>query len=143
MDLTFRPASYWPEDDPPEDGIDIATISMESVLGDEFYVIAEPAEGVRIGYSARQDDRTYEVRPPTSDRPLSLRELIALIDGVELGENLTGLVHGILALNEMIGSGNAEHADFVSVSSEFYPPLFNHYAVKTHEWVMEGRVGGA
>jgi hypothetical protein len=142
IDLTFRPVSYWPEAEPPDE-IDIATISVESVLGDEVFVIAEPADGVRIRYSARQDGATYEAQPPTSDRPLSLGELIALIDGIALGENLTGLVHGVLALNEMIGSGNAEHADFVSVSSEFYPQLFDHYAAKKYEWVMEGRDGGA
>lgn len=137
IDLSYRPESYWPEDDPPEEGVEIASISLESTLGDVTWVTALPHEsGIRLRV---HDDSGHDhpAQPETAPRPLSLGELIEFIDNVSLGEDIApGLVRGLLDYNSMIGSGNREDTYFISVSSEIYPGLHEYYAERTDAWVM-------
>ena len=140
IDLSFRPTSYWPDDDLPEDGVAIADISVDSVLGDINSVIATPTPDGRIRFSLHSDDGTPlvdGVEPESASQPLSLGALIELIDTVDLGETLKrGAVLGILDLNSFVGSGNPADADFICVGSEFYPSLGEHYDRQTLAWVM-------
>ncbi len=140
IDLSFRPGSYWPNDDPPEDGVAIADTSVDSVLGDTNSVIATSTPDGRIRFSLHSDEGSplvESVEPQSASQPLSLGELIELIDNVDLGETLKrGAVLGILDLNSLVGTGNPADADFIVVSSEFYPALGEHYDRETLAWVM-------
>ena len=144
IDLSYRPESYWPDDDPPEEGVEIASISVESTLGDVTWVTALPHEsGIR--FRVHDDDgHDHPAQPETAPRPLSLRELIELIDNVSLGEDIaSGLVYGLLEYNSMVGSGNLKDTYFISVSSEIYPGLFEYYNERTDAWVMGDRPSDA
>ena len=142
IDLSYRPESYWSDDDPPEEGVVLATISVESVLGDMTWVTAMPNEsGIRLMV---HDDNgnEHDAQPQTVPGPLALAELIELIDSVVLGDGIApGLVRGLLDYNSKVGSGNQADTDFISVSSEAYPSLHEHYEQRIAEWVMgnEGR----
>lgn len=137
IDLSYRPESYWPDDHPPDEGVIRATISLGSVLGDEIWVTALPHEsGIRLRVHG-EGDCEYAAQPETASGPLLLADLIELIDSVFLGDGIArGLVYGLLDCNFMIGSGNREDADFISVSSEIYPGLFEHYCERSDAWVM-------
>lgn len=140
IDLSFRPTSYWPDDDPSGEGVAIADISVNSGLGDINSVMATPTPDGRIRFSLHSDDGTPlvdSVEPQSADQPLSLGALIELIDNVDLGESLKrGAVLGILDLNSFVAGGNSADADFISVGSEFYPSLDEHYDRQTLAWVM-------
>ncbi len=140
IDLSFCPTRYWPDDDPPEDGVAIAYISVDSGLGDINSVIATPTPDGRIRFSLCSDEGTPlvdSVEPQSASQPLSLGALIALIDNIDLGETLKrGAVIGILDLNSLVGTGKPADADFISVGSEFYPSLDKHYDRQTLAWVM-------
>lgn len=140
IDLSFRATSYWPDDNPPDDGVAIADISVDSVLGETNSVIAMPLPDGRIRFSLHSDEGGLlvdTVEPQSASEPLSLGEVIELIDNVDLGETLKrGAVLGLLDLNSLVGTGNPADADFVGVGSEFYPAIGEHYDRETLAWVM-------
>ncbi len=140
IDLSFRPTSYWPDGDPPEDGVAIADISVDSVLGDTNSLMATPTPDGRIRFSLHSDEGGLlvdSVGPQSASQPLSLGELIELIDNVDLGETLKrGAVLGILDSNSLVGTGNPADAEIIGVGSEFYPALGEHYNRQTLAWVM-------
>ncbi len=140
IDLSFRPTSYWPDGDSPEDGVAIADISVDSVLGDTNSLMVTPTPDGRIRFSLHNDEGGLlvdSVEPQSASQPLTLGELIELIDNVDLGESLTrGAVLGLLDLNSLVATGNPADADFISVGSEFYPALGEHYDRQTLAWVM-------
>lgn len=134
-----QPDAYWTE--PPEDDVVIASVLLESTLSDVIMVTAAPAADGRIRFGVRDEyEGAYTVAPEYSDRPLSMRELIELIDGAEMSEEpemARGLVYGALAFNSLVGSGDATDANFVSVRSEFYPELDEHYRQQAVRWVLD------
>src|SRR4051794_5344828 len=139
IDYSFRPATYWPAGGAPEEGVAVAHITLDSVLGDVMSVIAVPAPGGRIRFCVLNDEGGEPVGPlaETADGPLSLRELIDLIDGVKLGEGLElGLVYGTLHMNDLVGTGRPEDTSFISVGSEIYDDLWAHYDAQIRTWVM-------
>ena len=97
IDLSYRPESYWPDDEPPEEGMELASISVASTLGDMTWVTALPHEsGIRLRVHD-ENGYDYPAQPETTPHPLSLEELIELIDNVYLGEGIApGLVYGLL-----------------------------------------------
>jgi hypothetical protein len=100
IDLSYRPESYWPDHDPPDDGVVLASISVESVLGDTTWVTALPHEsGIRLRVHD-DNDADHPAQPEAAPGPLSLGELIELIDNVSLGDEIApGLVYGLLDHN--------------------------------------------
>src|SRR3954451_8191493 len=124
IDLSYRPESYWPDHDPPEEGVVLASISVESVLGDTTWVTALPHEsGIRLRVHD-DNDSDHPAQPETAPSPLSLGELIELIDNVSLGDEVApGLVYGLLDYNSLVGTGNPGDADFIAVRSGVYPGL--------------------
>jgi hypothetical protein len=80
--------------------------------------------------------------------PLTLGELISLIDGVQDPANdRVGLTDRFRNDNVFYGEVEPEEvADFVTVSSLFYPELQRYYEAEAKEWLLrqqeESREGG-
>jgi len=144
IDLSYRPESYWPDHDPPEEGVVLASISVESVLGDTTWVTALAHEsGIRLRVHD-DNDSDHPAQPETAPSPLSLGELIELMDNVSLGDEIApGLVYGLLDYNSLVGTGNRGDTDFIAVTSEVYPGLSEHYDQRIEAWVMGDHGAGA
>jgi len=138
IDLSYRPTSYWSADDAEREVV-LAQVVLESTLGDVISVIADATDEGHIRIGVRNDEgaTVCTTEPKTSDRPLSLGELIALIDTADLGETMQpGLVYGLLAHNSLVGSGNPNDASFIRVESDLYPGLADHYERQVLAWVI-------
>jgi hypothetical protein len=163
--LDYRPASYWttpgdgggeghsvrrraafdlgreflPDKQPNE--VEIALISLASVTGDLIAITAW-RRGGRIVYRIVDEYGTaFRCKPATSTQPLSLGELIALIDGAtgHLGGHAKGLTGAYRADNAAFCDPESL-VDFVIVTSDFYPELEAYYAEEAREWLasLEG-----
>jgi len=128
---SFMGGEYLPGFLPTE--VEIACIELNSVTSDVISIRArhEPGES-RIYYRIVDEYRTrFECEPDTSDEPLTHGELVGLIgrDG-GLG----------LCFNE---ENLPYHPDveslryFTTVSSAFYPELYDHYDRIHEQWVRE------
>ncbi len=114
------------------DEVEIARISLASTTCDQISVRARRV-GKAIVYSI-VDEYTgadgYDPRPRSSRLPLSLRRLIALLDGAcDEGGAVLGHIAG--------GAGGNDLADgrgFVTVESDFYPELGRYYAARIAAW---------
>ena len=126
-----------------ENQVEIARISLASTTGDQISVRAERRERA-IHYLVVDEYETEYVVLPTSqgEEPLTLGELVALLDGTEHPdeerEHFGGLVKShweFAASNGGIPDGLLEAISFVRVESGFYPGLAEHYAQEAHEWL--------
>jgi len=133
----IHPAFMGGEDLPPllDDEVEIARISLASVTADQISV---RARRVACGIAYRIVDEyaefgpEYSCCPHRSERPLTLGELVALIDGAEDGE---GAAMSALIYNVGIGADPPDALrDFVRVGSEFYPQLGAYYAARIEAW---------
>ena len=107
---------------------EIARISLASTTADQISLRARRLKD-RIAYRIVDeypgDEPTYNWRPRTSRQPLTLGDLIAMLDGAR---DCGGAVLGPVVFNiESCGGDADEYEDFVSVSSEFYPQLHDYY----------------
>ena len=124
--------------------VEIAHIQMFNPWCDYISVLAEWRDG-RIHYEVVDPYPyywTYRCTPESSERPLSLGELIELIDTAELVGNSSGeaesrgLVFGVLEQN-LDGAVDNELRSFIRVSSAFYDDLEVWYALACSEWCRE------
>ena len=117
--------------------VEIACIELKSVMGDQVSVRARRADG-RITYSiVDEHDMVYHFTPATSDRPLTLAQLIHLIDHATIEEAYyegSGLVSIFRDDQYDQGCRPDELVDFVTVTSEFYPELEQWYLEEALEW---------
>ena len=113
---------------------EIARIELQSTTADVISVRARPVGESKIGYRiVDEDDSNYKGLPETSAKPLSLEELIQLIDYDynESGYGGFGIGYNI---------SNAEWADytdlrnFTTVTSFTYMDLYDHYDAIHEEW---------
>ncbi|MFP8870391.1 MAG: hypothetical protein VCB43_02495 [Myxococcota bacterium] len=143
FDFDFRPESYWDDDesywDPGDEEwsehVCIASLVMETtLLGSVISVLASPRGG-RIHYQVLDDclDTVYEVRPKTSKRPLTFRQVTRLIDSFDGGEAQRGPI-GILEENAQYVEPE-ELSGFIQVGSGFYPELGKFYEQKLQGWI--------
>jgi hypothetical protein len=118
---------------------EIARVTMASLTQDVISIRAYPRHG-RIGYRAVDEYKSQiRVKPGQSKRPLSLRQLIRLIDTGESDE-LGPIGLCIIQIQFDCTEEPAESfASFVEFSSEFYPDLTRHYRFKTRWWVEQNR----
>jgi hypothetical protein len=133
---------YLPSDLPGE--TTIARISLRSTTGDVSEVRARPT-GRGIRYRIVDEYETEFVLPfDRSETPLSLGELIKLIDESDGFEEEPGLVRPVIHRN--FGLGDPPTSDpewvksvrqFVIVSSQFYPELRDYYVAFVEEWMIE------
>jgi hypothetical protein len=143
----FRPTRYWDEhtferagplaDEPPESVV-IAAVELGSTLSDVILVRAEP-DPAGIRYSVVDEyDSEFTIVPETSPEPLTMGELIGLIDSARVrGEEglAPGLVEPFLELNLESDVPPAELRNFIRVVSEFYPELESYYRGRVEAWI--------
>jgi hypothetical protein len=163
IDYNFRPRSYWDTLDPWDAGlvkrrtvfmpefaegeVEIARIEQRTVMGDAISIRARK-DGERIAYSIVDDfndPEPYNVAPKTSKKPLTLAELIRLIDG---GRSDGGdfVPNESLAIYFTVGIyrqreqslNDLDHSRSLSrVESVFYPQLNLHYEKVLDRWCEE------
>ena len=115
--------------------VEIARISLQSVTADQISVRARRLHE-RIRYRVvdeYSETSTYVCHPASSVSPLSMAELIALMEGASEGSSI---IFPILAMNSRY-STQAELATFITVTSDFYPDLGGYYRALTDAWVEE------
>lgn len=108
-----------------EDEVEIARISLESVLADQLSVRARAVKG-GIAYAIQDEyETTYELHPASSRLPLTMLQLTRLIDRAT---DDGGLVYGYVKYNaESGGNYPDELRTFATVTSRFYPDLGHWY----------------
>jgi len=117
--------------------VEIAGVALDSSTGD---VISIRAQRVPNGIRFRIVDEyrsSFKIRNPIRDGPMSLRELVELMDTAEHG-GMVGLVEAYLDLNwDGLGRQGdpAELQHFARVLSPFYPGLVMVYENRVEEWV--------
>jgi hypothetical protein len=122
---------------PMRDGeVEIARISLQSVTADQISVRARrTASG--IAYSVVDEyycDHSFTVRPRTSREPLSMRRLVAMVDGAcdDGGAAMSPIVAHVAN-----GGSPEEYRDFVAVESDFYPDLGRYYDARIEQLVAQ------
>jgi hypothetical protein len=130
---------YLPDPDPGE--AEIARLELASTTADVIAVFARRVEE-RIRYRVVDEyEYDYVFSPEVSDEPLTLGELVALLDHACLpGQNATmeayGLVEGLWEWSLRAWGSQPERAvEFVSVSSAAYPALADYYQRRAQEWI--------
>ena len=111
------------------DEIEIARIVLASVTQDVISIRAR-RQGKRIYYCVADEyESTFKMGKTWSVKPLTLRELITLIDGSNQEDDTktTGLVFSILDWNIESTGEPEEMRHFIAVSSSFYPELGSYY----------------
>lgn len=121
--------------------IEIVRIVLASVTQDVISIRARRA-GKRIAYRVVDEYETEFALPrKSSAAPLSLRQLIAFIDGTNHAQEaeVNGLVYSVLDMN--IGNCELESLrGFVSVSSVFYPELQKYYDAESGQYLDQFRI---
>ena len=119
--------------------VEIARISLESTTADQISVRARRGRE-RIRYRVvdeYMETSTYVCHPASSDAPLSLRDLIGLMESASEGGSI---IFPILAMNSR-DSDPAELATFITVTSDFYADLGRYYRALIDAW-LEQRASG-
>jgi len=116
--------------------VEIARISLESTTGDVISIRAKWQPG-GIAYRIVDEYQTeFRVARESSEKPLTLGELIELIDGSAHPGIGTSLA---LGYNNMNAEDCPRHElrHFTSITSSFYRKLEAHYENVFEEWVKE------
>ena len=118
--------------------VEIARIVLQSVTMDVYSIRARRiAHGKRIGYRVVDEyASTWELTRKSSSRPLSLRELIALIDAAENENGNDGypMVENIVRFQLENGDDAERAVGFVSVESTVYPMVALYYGTRVLAW---------
>jgi hypothetical protein len=120
------------------DEVEIARISLKSVTGDQISVRARRRSD-RILYSIVDEYQGeyggYELHPKSSRKPLSMRQLVDLLDsaceqgGAVMSPVVWPIEDGSSSVEDMRG--------FVSVESDFYPELGSYYEARFESYFAE------
>jgi hypothetical protein len=119
--------------------VEIARVTLASTCQDVISIRAHPHPG-RIGFRVLDEyDSSFTIKPSFAKRPLSLRQLIRLIDTGD-GHEMGSIGLGIIQINFDCTEEPAESfADFMDFGSEFYPDLSSHYWFATQRWLAQNR----
>jgi hypothetical protein len=118
--------------------VEIACVLLASVTADVISIRAR-RRGKRIVYGIEDEYGTrFRFKPRTSREPLSMGELIAMIDGAtgHLGGDAKGLTSAYRNYN-LDGCDAADLVEFVTVSSPFYPEVQGYYEEEAREWLAD------
>ncbi|TVP78240.1 MAG: hypothetical protein EA352_02350 [Gemmatimonadales bacterium] len=126
---TWMGGEYLPPLLPGE--VEIARIVLQSATMDVSVVRARWHEGRYHYRMVDEYDTHFQVSPKVSDEPLTLGELIDLLEGA-------GAVVPWWEAQTRAGRTREEAIDFASVESELYPGLGPWYEARALEWVEEG-----
>lgn len=136
LDPAFMGGEYLP--DHTDDEVTIARVELASTTGDVIEIRARrTADGVAYRV-VDEYESPWSCAPASSAGPLSMGELIRLIDGATDGER-SGLT---TAMRDYQLEGDVEPeeaADFVTVVSDFYPQLGAWYEAEAVEWLEQRR----
>jgi hypothetical protein len=129
---------YLPDYDSQE--VEIARVALQSTTGDVISIRARRGDGM-IHYSVVDEyESQFECSPDKSQAPLTLAELIKLIDTVRNGSmGYVGLTTTFRDMNLVAGGDPEDLVDFVRVSSPFYPQLEEYYAADSREWLKAAK----
>jgi hypothetical protein len=133
---SFMGGEYLP--DYEEGEVEIARIELESTTADVISIRVK-REAERIAYLIVDEYETeFTILPIHSDKPLTLSELVRLIDGA-MEEGSLGLYYTQMNYEE--GERSIEWLDqmrhFTRVESVFYPQLNLHYEKLLDLWYEE------
>jgi hypothetical protein len=119
--------------------VEIARVTMASTTQDVISIRARPQPG-GIGFSVSDEyDSTFTIKPALAKRPLSLRQLVRLIDtgkGDEMGPIGLGIIQSQF---DCTAEPADSFADFMEFGSEFYRALSAHYWFATQRWMEQNR----
>lgn len=138
---TWMGGEYLPPYLPNE--VEIARVALQTTTCDVYAVRARPAKGGRIRYRVVDEYETeFFLSGDESDEPLTLRELINLIDSAEDNANGFGFYRGLVfAIADCAvyegGEDPSEYANFAEVSSVFYPQLGAYYEREAERWLRK------
>lgn len=128
-----------------EDEVEIASVHFRTVLADVIVIVASEEQD-RIAYHVYDEYETeYRWQPRTSNQPLTLGEMIGLIDSIQLIDDSPlpdskGQIHHVLVSNidpATFTSGREQWESFVRVDSPFYPQLTDYYRETVKLWLTE------
>jgi hypothetical protein len=113
--------------------VEIARISLRSVTADQISIRARRVRE-QIRYQIVDEYALkYLCHPVSSDTPLCLGELVALMEHASTGGSI---IFPILAMNSR-DSTPTELGSFITVTSDFYPDLGSYYRALTDAWLEE------
>jgi hypothetical protein len=117
--------------------VEIARLALESTTWDVKSIRARPTSR-GIAYRVVDEyNSQYSFRPKTSRRPLSMRQLVDLIEGL----NVDGVSSSPAAMraDQTGDDANAirQLQTFVTVSSDFYPSLEAWYSYQAERWAED------
>lgn len=117
--------------------VEIARLALESTTWDVKSIRARPTSRGIAYRIVDEYDNKYSFRPKTSRRPLSMRLLVDLIEGL----NVDGVSSSPAALRTDQTADNAKEIrqieTFVTVSSDFYPSLEAWYSYEAERWAKD------
>jgi hypothetical protein len=120
--------------------VEIVRIELESTTSDVISIrAARDPEGIRYRIVDEYEGQ-YEFGQPfeTSPLPLSLKQLIGFIEGSnQEGFDNLAICHNEIN-NERMSREELRH--FTSVSSEFYPQLYEHFEHVYEDWVRAEKI---
>jgi len=114
---------------------EIARVSLASMTADQISLRAQLDRGCihyRIVDEYENDYVQYECRPSETKLPLTLAELIGMIDTACEGGG--AVMSHFIANIPLSGVSPRKLLGFVSVRSEFYPQLSTYYQRRMHAW---------
>lgn len=144
IDLDFQPESYGNETNGSTNRVEICRIELLSTLLDQIIVLATYEQG-KYTYEI-QDDYEQEINLPfsTSTKPLSLQELINLLNKssykeihLEYGEGGRGIVLDWLYAFPQETQELLQNINFVRVYSSHYPELHGYYEIQKKIFINE------
>jgi hypothetical protein len=153
LDLAFAPKSYWPagKRTRASDG-EVVRIVLSASGAEVISLKARRTSAGGIQYRMIHEDandrrrRRIRVKPATTARPLTLGELIELLERACYAgpcpdegddERYGGVIWGTLRLYLEHGIAHADGYVFaLSVVSEHYPQLERYYADRLSEWCL-------
>jgi uracil-DNA glycosylase family 4 len=157
----FMGGEYLPDCEQGE--VEVARVSLESTTADVISIRAK-RDGDVIKYQIVDEyESEFEFAPTSSKEPLTLGELISLMDSVEYSSedgglqgprglttffrdsNLqsyshhwdSGLERNIYYPDEILHDGARRLVDFVTVTSSYYPELVLWYREEAQEWLNQ------
>jgi len=124
---------YLPDYAPGE--VEIARIELMSTTGDVISIRAR-ADGDAIHYRIVDEyGSEFDFMPTQSRIPLSMREIVELIDGAhQEGYDYQGLGLCYILANYECGGDPEELMHFSRVESDIYPQLSIHYRHVVNDW---------
>jgi hypothetical protein len=124
---------YLPDQRPGD--VELVRFELNSSMGDVISLRASRSEvGGPITYYAVDeypDDHNYVVTPESSPSTLTMRELVAMIDGIVCPEQAECVEPFV---ETMVSVGADGDIDFIRVVSDLYPELERYYRERLERW---------